>query len=185
MISLTINLRTWNSDTRIRIISSATESKRILCNLPVENQLFGYIHYCTEIPKININLLPNTCSFSCSGSFFHYIFLRMCKMCILEKLNFKISQGSMPSDPPSVLTPLALDPIFVGLALNCFRQACYYHWVILSIILRILRTEKYISQVTTEISFTVHGNCFPTFTNHSNENSLFTSHGKTPFRPSY
>ena len=25
--------------------------------------LFGYIHYCTEISEININLLPNTCSF--------------------------------------------------------------------------------------------------------------------------
>ena len=28
-----------------------------------ENQLFGYIRYCTEIPEININLLPNTCNF--------------------------------------------------------------------------------------------------------------------------
>ena len=44
-------IRTWDSDTRIGfgIISSATESKRIVCNLPFENQLFGYIHYCTEI----------------------------------------------------------------------------------------------------------------------------------------
>ena len=41
-------------------VSSATESKRIACNLPFENQLFGYIHYCTEI---NINLLLNTCNF--------------------------------------------------------------------------------------------------------------------------
>ena len=57
------NLRTWDSDTRIGIISSATESKRIVCNLPFENQLFGYIHYCTEIPEIKINLLPNTCNF--------------------------------------------------------------------------------------------------------------------------
>ena len=149
---------------------SATESKRIVCNLPVENQLFGYIHYCTEIPKININLLPNRCNLHCKFRFIFllYISLRMCKMCILEKLNFKISQGSMPPDPPSVLAPLALDPIFVELALNCFRWACYYQWVILSIILPILHTEKYISQVTTETSFTVHGNCFPSFTNHSN-----------------
>ena len=57
------NLRTWDSDTRIGIISSATESKRIVCNLPFENQLFGYIHYCTESPEIKINLLPNTCNF--------------------------------------------------------------------------------------------------------------------------
>ena len=53
----------WDSDTRIGIISSETESKRIVCNLPFENQLFGYIHYCTEISEININLLPNTCNF--------------------------------------------------------------------------------------------------------------------------
>ena len=56
-------IRTWDSDTRIGIISLATESKRIVCNLPFENQLFGYIHYCTEISEININLLPNTCNF--------------------------------------------------------------------------------------------------------------------------
>ena len=57
------NLRTWDSDTRIGVISLATESKRILCNLPFENQYFGYIHYYNEIPEININLLPNTCNF--------------------------------------------------------------------------------------------------------------------------
>ena len=57
------NLRTWDSDTRIGIISSATESKKDVCNLPFENQLFGYIHYRTEISEININLLPNTCNF--------------------------------------------------------------------------------------------------------------------------
>ena len=56
-------IRTWDSDTRIGIISLATESKRIVCNLPFENQLFAYIHYCTEISEININLLPNTCNF--------------------------------------------------------------------------------------------------------------------------
>ena len=63
-------------------------------------------------------------------------------MCILEKLNFKISRGSMPPDPPSVLAPLVLDPIFTGLTLDCFRRACCYQWVILSIILRILNTQK-------------------------------------------
>ena len=41
-------------------VSSAIESKRIACNLPFENQLFGYYHYCTEI---NINFLLNTCNF--------------------------------------------------------------------------------------------------------------------------
>ena len=63
-------------------------------------------------------------------------------MYILEKLNFKISRGSMPPDPPSVLAPLALDPIFAGLTLNCFHLACNYQPVILSIILRILITQK-------------------------------------------
>ena len=55
-------IRTWDSDPRIGIISSATERKRIVCNLPFENQLFGYIRYCTEISEIYINLLSNTCN---------------------------------------------------------------------------------------------------------------------------
>ena len=38
----------------------------------------------------------------------------MRQMCILEKLNFKISGGSMPPDPPSVLAPSALVPSFAG-----------------------------------------------------------------------
>ena len=70
-------------------------------------------------------------------------------MCILEKQNFKISPGSMPPDPPSVLAPLALDPIFAGLTpeltLNCFRRACCYQLVILGLILRILITQKAVS----------------------------------------
>ena len=33
-------------------------------------------------------------------------------MCTLEKLNFKISRGSMPSDPPSLLAPSALNNWF-------------------------------------------------------------------------
>ena len=99
--TVAFNLRTWVSDTQIGIILSATESIRIVCNLLFENQLFGYTRYCTEISEININLLPNTCNFYCKFRFiFCYISLRMPKMCILEKLNFKISQGSMPPDPP-------------------------------------------------------------------------------------
>ena len=143
---MAFNLHTWVSDTRIGIILSVTESIRIVCNLLFENQLFGYIRYCTEISEININLLPNTCNFYCKFRFiFCYISLRMPKMCILEKLNFKISLGSMPPDPPSVLVPLALDAIFAGLTLNCFRRACYYHWVILIIISHILCTQKHVS----------------------------------------
>ena len=45
-------------------------------------------------------------------------------MCILEKLNFKISRGSMPPDPPSLLAPSAVQPILAGPTLNCFRRAC-------------------------------------------------------------
>ena len=42
-------------------------------------------------------------------------------------------------------TPSVLDPIFTGLTLNCFNRACYYQWVILSIILLILITQKDVS----------------------------------------
>ena len=114
--------------------SSVTEIKRIACKLSFENQLFGYIHYSTEI---NINLLLNTCNFHCR---FRFTFSKNCslrkrKRCILEKLNFKISQGSMSQDLP----------IFVGLTLNCFCRPCCYQWVILSIILHILNTQKDVS----------------------------------------
>ena len=66
-------------------------------------------------------------------------------MCTLEKLNFKISRGSMPPDPPTLLAPLALDTIWAGLTLNCFRQASYFQSVTLTMILRILRTQKDVS----------------------------------------
>ena len=69
----------------------------------------------------------------------------MCKMCIVEKLNFKIPRGSMPPHPPCVLAPSALDTIYSGLTMNCFRQACYFQSVILGIIVRILRTQKDVS----------------------------------------
>ena len=63
-------------------------------------------------------------------------------MCTLEKLNFKISRGSMPPDPPSLLAPSALKTIWAGLTLNCFRRAGYFQSVTLTIILCILRTQK-------------------------------------------
>ena len=31
--------------------------------LKILKQLFGYIHYCTEISEINTSLLPSTCNF--------------------------------------------------------------------------------------------------------------------------
>ena len=47
-------------------------------------------------------------------------------MCVLEKLNFKISRGTIPPDPPSVLVlaPPALDPLSAGSTLNCFHRSC-------------------------------------------------------------
>ena len=45
-------------------------------------------------------------------------------MCVLERLNFKISRGSMPPDPPSVLAPPVLDPLSAGSTLNCFHRSC-------------------------------------------------------------
>ena len=49
---------------------------------------------------------------------------RLRQMCVIEKLNFKISQGSMPLDPPSVLAPPVLDPLSAGSTLNCLHQSC-------------------------------------------------------------
>ena len=43
-------------------------------------------------------------------------------MCVLEKLNFKISRGIMSPDPPSVLAPPVLNPLSAGY--NCFHRSC-------------------------------------------------------------
>ena len=45
-------------------------------------------------------------------------------MYVLEKLNFKISRGSMPPDPLSVLAPPMLDPFSAESTLNCFHRSC-------------------------------------------------------------
>ena len=34
-------------------------------------------------------------------------------MCVLEKQNFKISWGSMPSDRPSIFAPFVLDHVVI------------------------------------------------------------------------
>ena len=140
------NLRTWDSDIRIGIILSVTESKRIVYNLPFENQLFGYIHYCTEIPEININLLPNTCNFHRKIRFIFSLRLSKNGQNVhFREAKFQNFPGEHVPDSPSVLASSALHIIFAGLTLNCFRRACYFQWVILSIILRILRTQKDVS----------------------------------------
>ena len=123
-------IRTLDSDTRIGIISLATESKRIVCNLPFENQLFGYIHYCTEISEININLLPNTCNFH--RKFWFIFSLHLSENA--QNVHFREARFQSFPDPPSALAPSALDTIFAGLTLNCFRRVCYFQSVILSII---------------------------------------------------
>ena len=51
----------------------------------------------------------------------------------------------MPAEPPSLLAPLSLHLISDGLTLNYFRRAWYYQWVILSIILRVIITQKDVS----------------------------------------
>ena len=58
----------------------------------------------------------------------------------------------MPQDPPSVLALSTLDTIFAGLTLNCFCRAVYFQWqwVILSIILHILLTQKDVSFLSRE-----------------------------------
>ena len=58
----------------------------------------------------------------------------------------KISRWTMSPEPPSVFAPLALDTIFAGHTLNCFRRACYYQWVTgNSMILCTLITQKDVS----------------------------------------
>ena len=127
----------------INIASAATESKRIACNVPFENQLFGYIHYCTEI---NINLLLNTCNFHRKFRFVFSLNLSENTQNVhFREAQFQNFPGEHAPGPPSVLAPLALHPIFAGLTLNCFRRGCYYQWVILQIKLRILITQKDVS----------------------------------------
>ena len=140
------SLHTWDSDTRIGIISSATESNKTVCNLPFENQLFGYIRYSTENPEININLLPNTCNFHRKCRFIFSLHVSENAQNVhFREAQFQVFPGRHAPGPPSVLAPLMLDTVFAGLTLICFRVACYYQGVILSIILRISRTKKDVS----------------------------------------
>ena len=127
-------------------ISSAAQSKRMVCNLPFENQLFGYIYYCTEI---NISLLPDTCNFHRRFWFtFSLNFSEKAQNVHFREAKFQNFPGGaclQTPPPPSVLLPSALDTIYTGLTMNCLRRDCYFQWVILSIILRILRTQNDVS----------------------------------------
>ena len=94
----------------INISSAATESKRVACNLPFENQLYGYIHYCTEI---NINLLLNTFNFHRKFRFIFSLNLseNTQNVHFREAKSVQNFRGKHAPGPPSVLVPLALDPV--------------------------------------------------------------------------
>ena len=87
------------------------------------NQLFGYIHYLTEI---NVNLLLNTCKF-------HRKFRLISLLIIILSENapnvdfteakFQNFPGEHAPDPPCVPAPLALDLVLVESTLYCFRRA--------------------------------------------------------------
>ena len=63
-----------------------------------ENQLFEYIHYCTET---NVNLLLNTCNFHCKFQFiFSLILSENAPNEYFRGAKFQISWGTMPPDPP-------------------------------------------------------------------------------------
>ena len=80
-------------------ISSAAQSKRIVCNLPFENQFFGYTHYCTEI---NINLLPDTCNFHRKFWFiFSLNFSENAQNVDFREVKFQNFPGDHAPDPPS------------------------------------------------------------------------------------
>ena len=79
-------------------ISSAAQSKRMVCNLPFENQLFGYIHYCTEI---NISLLPDTCNFHRKFWFiFSLNFSEKAQNVHFREAKFQNFPGERASRPP-------------------------------------------------------------------------------------
>ena len=68
------------------------------------------------------SLISNSKLFNISPTSRDIFSLRLRQMCILEKLNFKISQGSISPDPSRVPAPSALDHILArGPTLNCFR----------------------------------------------------------------
>ena len=81
-----------------------------------------YPLYCNEI---NINLLLNTCNFYRKFRFIFSLNLSENKQNVhFREAKLQNFPGSMPPEPPCVLAPL-----------NCFRRACYYKWLILSMIM--------------------------------------------------
>ena len=122
-------------------ISSATESYRNATY--VWNQLFGKIHYLTEI---NVNLLLNTCNFHRKFRLiFPLVLSENAPNVDFREAKFQNFPGEHSPGPPSLLAPSALDTIWAGLTLSCFLRASYFQSVILTMILRILRIQKDVS----------------------------------------
>ena len=59
-----------------------------------------------------------------------------------REAKFQNFLGEHAPGPPSILALSALDIIFARLTLKCFRRACYFQSIILSIILRIFVHKK-------------------------------------------
>ena len=119
-------------------ISSATKAKGL--QLTFENQLF----------ETNTNLLLNTCNFRRKFRFlFSLILSKNTQNLHFREAKFQNFPGEHVPGPRCVLAPSVLHPIFAGPTLNSFCQACYYYqWVIFSLILRILITQKHFSFFT-------------------------------------
>ena len=91
----------------------------------------------------NINLLLNTYNFHRKFRFtFSLTVSENTQNVQFRKAKFQNFPREYVPDPPSVLPPSPLDPIFARLTLNCFGRVCYCQWIILSITLRILVTQK-------------------------------------------
>ena len=98
------------------------------------------------LASVLADILSNTCNFHRKFRFILPLHLSENAQNVhFREAKFQNFPGEHAPGPPTVLAPSALDTIFVGLTLNCFRRACYYQWVILSIILRILPTQKDVS----------------------------------------
>ena len=67
-----------------------------------------------------------------------------------REVKFQNFPGEHAPGPP-YCTRAVLHTIFAGLTLNCFRRACYYQWVKLSIILLILRRQKDVSFLSRKV----------------------------------
>ena len=109
------------------------------------------VHVCLSISfwvyilaSVLANILSNTCNF-------HRKFRLILSLHLSENTqNVHFREVKFQNFPGEHApgSPYALDTIFAGLTLNCFRRACYYQWVIHSIILRILPTRKNVSLVS-------------------------------------